>query len=351
MIALHVTSSREYVLTVKPKTRAGEDAESSPSPIQSRRIERRTEAAKREKFFDRAQDHTPFLAVRAAGGLFFVRTADEQVGKSLFVKQERGEHRALRRVVSVLTKLLGSEALRNQCFVDVGANIGTTCINAVLVHGFGKAVAIEPEKKNFRDLRLNILLNDLEDQITSLNVVASNYVGQAELVVVPESAAGNHFVATDAYLELADLSPIGRRVSSKSRPIIPHETVSVDTITLDSLVTKGLVEPERTGLLWIDAEGSEGHILEGASVLTERGVPVVMELHPMFLERLGGLQRVMNAAAAHYTHFIDARQYKSGNFRSISDLPRFANDLRPTASSRRFTDVLLLRLGEAQLGE
>ncbi len=59
----------------------------------------------------------------------------------------------------------------------------------MLSHGFGTAVAIEPEPENFRVLRLNVLLNDLEDRIKALPLAVSNEVGRSELVVTRTGAA------------------------------------------------------------------------------------------------------------------------------------------------------------------
>ena len=48
-----------------------------------------------------------------------------------------------------------------------------------------------------------------------------------------------------------------------------------------------MIDAERTGLLWMDAEAHEGHILEGASSLLERGTPMVLEWNPVILDRVG----------------------------------------------------------------
>ena len=301
--------------------------------------DRRMVVEEREEFFAQASRYTPFLAVRTEGGVFFVRTKDGHIGKSLFAKQERGEQRMLKHAGKFLEDLFGPDAVAQRDLIDVGANIGTTCISAIRASGFGRAVACEPERDNFRDLRLNILLNRLERRITALNVAVTNYVGTCELEVV-RHRGGKHFVATDNYRQELDQS--GKSPSST------NETVTVDTVTLDSLAQDGIVDPERTGLLWMDVEGSEGHALEGATALVERGVPVLMEVNPRLLKSLGGLERVHSVAAQHYTHFVDARRLRAPEVRESRDLPDFtAGYLDPNAPAH-FTDIVMLRLTSKQ---
>src|SRR5205814_2359523 len=127
---------------------------------------------------------------------------------------------------------------------------------ALVSHPFGEALAIEPEPENFLTLRLNVLLNGLEDRTTVIRAAVSNVVGEADLVVDP-SESGKHWVAVDRSL-------------AKSPDARTH-VVAVPALTLDSLVEAGTLEPERLGMIWIDAQGHEGQILEGAVRSATRG--------------------------------------------------------------------------------
>ena len=244
-------------------------------------------------YFDRADQYTPYLATKVAGGAqFLVKTEDKHIGRSLFSKQARGELAALDRAVAAIEGLLGPDAITSRSFVDVGANIGTTTIPALLSHGFAAAVAIEPEPENVRVLRLNVLLNDLEDRVTTLAVAASNEVGQSELVV-DRSRGGKHWIATD-------------RSKLRKKNLAENEILTVETVTLDQLVETGVIDAERIGLLWMDAEAHEGHILEGGLSLLARGVPLVLEWNPVILDRVGDRGKIERAVADGYTHFAGA---------------------------------------------
>jgi FkbM family methyltransferase len=287
-------------------------------------------------YFDRADQYTPYLATKVAdGALFLVKTEDKHIGRSLFSKRGRGELAALSRAVAAIEGLLGSKAIAHRSFVDVGANIGTTTIPALLSHGFETAVAIEPEPENVRVLRLNILLNDLEDRVTALPVAASNEIGRSELVV-NQSRGGKHWIATDR-----------RKLGRKN--LAEDAILTVETVTLDHLVETGVIEAERTGLLWMDAEAHEGHILEGASSLLARGTPLVLEWNPVILDRVGDRGKIERAVAEGYTHFAGLHRDPDPSgprfpFRPVDQLPAYAERFLDRSKMLTKTDVLVLRL-------
>jgi FkbM family methyltransferase len=288
-------------------------------------------------YFDDADQYTPYLATKVAGGAqFLVKTEDKHIGRGLFAKQGRGDLAALDRAVAVIEGLLGPDAIKGRSFIDVGANIGTTSIPALLTHGFETAVAIEPEPETVRVLRMNVLLNGLEDRVTVLGVAASNEVGSSELVVY-RSRGGKHWIATDR-------AKLRRKNLAEN-----HEVLPVETVTLDHLVETGMIDPERTALLWMDAEAHEGHILEGASSLLARGTPLVTEWNPVILDRVGDRGKIERSVAESYTHF--AAMHRKPEPRepfyplyTVDELPAYADRFLDPSQTLTKTDILVLRL-------
>ena len=276
---------------------------------------------------------TSYVSAPVGEALFLVLTEDQNVGRSLFLKQTRGEIGVLSRAVALVTGILGDEAIEGQHFLDVGANIGTTTVPAMLDHPFAAALAFEPEPRNALTLRLNLVLNGIEDRTTALDVALSNRSGTAQLVVYPDQG-GKHWLADD-----------DDKLEQRSGDTTVTE---VRTTTLDELTAEGIVNPRRVGMLWIDAQAHEGQILAGASGLTERGVPVVIEWDPLKLDRIGDREALQTILEGHYTHFIDLR---------ASDDPKgLPFELRETAAlgeyadrflepgGQNLTDILTLRL-------
>jgi FkbM family methyltransferase len=288
-------------------------------------------------YFDDADQYTPYLATKVAGGAqFLVKTEDKHIGRSLFAKQGRGELAALDRAVAAVDGLLGPDAIAGRSFIDVGANIGTTSIPALLTHGFETAVAIEPEPENVRVLRMNVLLNGLEDRVTVLGVAASNEVGRSELVV-DRSRGGKHWIATDR-------GKLRRKNLAERNQVLP-----VETVTLDHLVETRVIDAERTALLWMDAEAHEGHILEGASALLARGIPLVTEWNPVILDRVGDRGKIERSVAESYTHFAAMhRNPEPGEpsfpLHTVDQLPAYADRFLDRSQTMTKTDILVLRL-------
>jgi FkbM family methyltransferase len=318
----------------------------------------------RADFFDTAEGETSHLAVTTDAGRFLVATSDRGVGRSLYVKRSRPEFRVLRRVVSVLETVLGEGAVKDRSFIDVGANIGTTTVCALVAHGFGSAVACEPEAENHQLLRANLALNDLEDRAEALEVAVSSRSGRSSFVVV-ERRKGASWVALDpGKIEAAEAVRAKRLAEDPTarddpRPRKPAEVsemtvVDVELVTLDQLATRGLIDLERAGLLWIDAEGHEGHVLAGAGTLADRGVPTVVEFHPSGLDNRGDREGIEAIAEQCYTHFVDVRRRGADrdeprrHLRSVSELHRYADRFLDPSSPVAFTDLLLLRLDPAQ---
>ncbi len=290
-------------------------------------------------YFDRADRYTPYLATAAGGALFLVKTEDKHIARSLFSKRGRGELAVLSRAVAAIEGLLGPSAIAGRSFVDVGANIGTTTIPALLSHGFDTAVAIEPEPENARLLRMNVLLNDLEDRVTVLPLAASNEVGWSELVV-NRSRGGKHWIATDR-------TKLGRKQRAEDAML------KVETVTLDHLVETGVIAPERTGLVWMDAEAHEGHILQGASSLLARGTPLVLEWNPVILDRVGDRGKLERAVATDYTHFAGMHRNPepfepSFPLQPVAELAAYSERFLDRSTGLTKTDILVLRLDADQ---
>jgi FkbM family methyltransferase len=282
---------------------------------------------------------TPFLGARAGTGVYLMRTRDKHIGKSLFTKEGRGEMHVLTRATAVLTGLYGPTAIKDKVFLDVGANIGTTTIPAVLDHAFGRAIAFEPEEENFVTLRLNTLLNGVDDRVLAIQKAASNEKSMAELVVNPEQG-GKHWIATDG--------------DKKSLARATDQIVRVESMAIDDLVTEGVLDPDAAGLIWIDAQGHEGHILDGAESLTTTGVPVVLEWDPRALDVVGDRAKIEEIARRHYTHFAGMRadQTKSGPkfwLRPAAELGEYAQRFLDSSRPESFTDIMLVRLKKKEI--
>jgi FkbM family methyltransferase len=190
------------------------------------------------------------------------------------------------------------------CFVDVGANIGTATFTALTACGFATAVAIEPEDTNAALVMATAALNGLGNCVRVVRAAALDHENGARL--------------------------LRHRVSSARHMVDADGDVHVPSVTLDGL---GL---ERVGMLWIDAEGSEGQVLDGARDLVRARPPIVLEFNPLALRHHRGLESVMRVALG----YAERLNPSSGE---PLDLERLADELDGHGGRKtRRVDVLLV---------
>ncbi|UUY05676.1 FkbM family methyltransferase [Svornostia abyssi] len=268
-------------------------------------------------FFDAAAATTPLLGVDTPVGTFVTRTADRGVGRVLFSRSERGEMALLRDAVALLADRGASP---RPVFIDCGANIGTTTVPALTTMGFSRAIVFEPEPSNFRLLKANLALNDLDTRVIAHRAAVSSEPGSAHLRLHPRNS-GAHSIRKDAGTRNEDTTP-------------------VTLTTVDAAVAAAALDPSDIGLLWLDVQGHEAAALQGARAVLAAGAPVVLELHPAMLTKAGGLEDLYVLAAEYHAGFADMRRarHETPAIRPIAELRAAVSEL----GDQSFTDVLLL---------
>ncbi len=266
----------------------------------------------RRKFAAAASRVTPYVAVERDGVLLFFSTAS-RVGQRRFAQREWREERQLDRAIRALEHV----GIRSgNVFVDVGAHVGTTTVYALVRHGFGSAYCFEPEPQNARVLRANLAANGLESRALVFEAALASTEGSAWLAHDPGGSECHRIGGGD----------------------VGESGIAVKTIAFDALVAAGAAAADDIGLVWVDVEGAEASVFEGAQTLLVRGVPLVVEL--LFdsegAERAAAAERLLLGA---YTHFLDlwAPDFKEMPFRPLGAL----GDL---AAARRKKDLLFVRL-------
>lgn len=240
----------------------------------------RRRAFGRELFFHAAKRFTPTLTVDSIGGRVQLSTADHGVGKTLFMGDDV-EHRTLALALALLRER-GAPTLQAPMFVDIGANIGTTTLAAIGAFGLREAVCFEPEPGNLSLLRQNIVANGMSDRVKVIGAALSDTEGTVEFEVAPDNPSDSRVRVRGGGR--------GDQLGESSWPV--H---TVPTTTFDHQVAAGVIDPGSTALVWIDAQGHEGHILKGAGSLVGSGLPVVIEYWPYGLRRAGGMALLVEA--------------------------------------------------------
>jgi FkbM family methyltransferase len=200
------------------------------------------------------------VGVKTDYGHFVLDADDRGVAETLYSFRGNDDNGVLTEAVKTARAYnkLGTD-LSDVCFVDVGANIGTTTVPAITSIGFGAAVAFEPAPQNLRILRANLALNDLTEKVTTIQGAVGAKDSTMTLWLGDENH-GDHRLWHRNDLHLQTMS----------------QSVEVKVGTLD-----GLLHGRRNiGLIWIDTQGFEGFVLAGGPIIRKSGVAFVTEFWP-----------------------------------------------------------------------
>jgi FkbM family methyltransferase len=148
--------------------------------------------------------------------------------------------------------------------VDVGAHYGRyTPIAAKRIGPKGKVIAIEADPKNFDMLNKNIKLNELLENVITLNYAASSNKSKVKLSI-PEKKSGHTIYS----------SIITSRAPTE-------KFIEVNANTLDDILYENGILVEEVNWIKIDVEGAELEVLKGATnVLSKsKDSALLIEIH------------------------------------------------------------------------
>jgi FkbM family methyltransferase len=165
-------------------------------------------------------------------------------------------------------------SLQDRLMVEVGANIGTTTLQAVRLGA--TVLAFEPEPWNYRLLRANLSVNDADSRVTAVRAGCSS-----------SDRAG--------FMELS-------RVNSGDHRVSESGSVPIELVTLDAYLKEHRIPADSVALLWIDTQGHEPDVLRGARDLLAARPPLVAEFWPdMIREQLNDLAETLSG----YSTIVD----------------------------------------------
>ncbi len=233
--------------------------------------------------FDQSQEFV-FSSIEWEGGRehYVCFPYDQAISRHIFADGHFGWGQ-----VSKVIKILGPE-FKIKTLIDIGANIGSICIPMVKRGIAEQAIAFEPEPQNFRALMANIYINGLNGKITAHNLALDSDNKEKEVVVeLSTDNSGDHRVR---------VIDTGGMYNESNR-----KTVKVKSNSLSKVIPLKSVEHS---LIWMDTQGYEGRILEGAIDFCTARVPLVTEFWPYGLIRSDSYT-LFKRAILHYKHFYD----------------------------------------------
>ncbi|TDC62143.1 FkbM family methyltransferase [Streptomyces hainanensis] len=268
---------------------------------------------------------TPVIVAERDNIRYYLNTHDREICRKIFTTGSF-ERTAMDAAFRAMSQLNGEKFdLAGKTFLDLGANIGSATLLALLRYDARTALAVEPDPENFVLLQNNLLANGIQERVTAVRRALSDRPGEV-LLALSEKNRGNNILTRDPH----------------GLPAEWARTIAVQAVRLDDLLAAEGVEPGDIGMCWIDVEGYEAHLLRGAGSLLAAEVPTVAEFWPYGLELSGGYDELCAAVRAHYTAFVDLRRPFDEAGAPITRPAGSLGDLRAVYQGRECTELLLV---------
>lgn len=273
-------------------------------------------------YFDTLINNKLLITKNDKNEVFTVFANDKVISKETFVKGEFD----FKKFENTLNFIKQKKKIEN--LYDIGANIGTICIPAVKRNLIKKAFAVEPEINNYKLLKANIILNDLEKKIKTFNFALSDKENTNCKMEISEENAGDHRILDKTKFNFHE---------EEKREIVDVETKKFDSIFNDLSSGKDLV--------WIDTQGHEANVLLGAQNLIKNKIPVVVEFWPYALKRNNSWDKMFKCLKK-FDFLVDLsnedlRLEKIDN--NTLDKLKFGWDDEMKNKHSLFTDLILLK--------
>ena len=179
--------------------------------------------------------------------------SSDWISKKLFIDKSF-DYRILTKAIKLLGKKNSKLTL-----INIGAHIGSTGIPLIKKNNFKNLIAFEPTKRNFRLLKANIFLNEIDDRVQAYNLAISNKKANLHLGTTKGNTGGNRIL----------------RNKQKNTEIVKSDILDNYTYNLN----------KNNSLIFIDAEGHEPNIFLGAKKTIKKKIPIVFEFYPTLLDK------------------------------------------------------------------
>ena len=212
------------------------------------------------------------------------------------------------RVLLKAKKLLGKKNSKST-LINIGAHIGSTCIPAIKKNYFKNLIAFEPSKKNFRLLKANIFLNEIDDRVQVYNLALSNKKANLHLGMFNNNTADYRLLKN----------------KQKNTEIVKSDILDNYTYNLN----------KNNSLVIMDAQGHEAEIFMGAKKTIRKKIPFIFEFAPFLLNK-GWLKKI-SILFKYYNFFHDLKTDKKKKCNAIEIKKLYNHYL----INNNYTDILI----------
>jgi FkbM family methyltransferase len=174
--------------------------------------------------------------------------------------------------------------------LDLGANVGVTCIPRAVLGYFHRIHAFEPEPRNFACLAAGVRASGVEGKIICNEAAVGRSPGETWLGI-SEGIAKHYVMSTQA-----------------------SNTIRVPIVSLDDWASNNNIDPRTIGFVKSDTQGFEPHVLAGASsLLAVPNIAWQLEVHPRLMAHGGSsIEEFVELVQRHFKAYVDFRNMERG---------------------------------------
>jgi FkbM family methyltransferase len=246
-----------------------------------------------------------------------LNSSDKEIGRELFINNIYDFDKL------TLALKITDYNKNNTTLIDIGANLGSICIPAVKRNYFTQAIAIEPDPLNFKLLKLNIIINDLEKKIIPINSALGSNDNENVNFELSENNFGNHCIIK----------------KNKDQKDLYNESlrknIIIKSTTLDKVIEINQIEEL---FIFMDVQGFEGHVLNGSLNLIKRKPKLVLEFWPYGMLRYNSFNILKEIIIK--TNYGYCYDFKSKITHTKINNIMFDNIYKELGIEGQFTDLL-----------
>lgn len=254
-------------------------------------------------FYDNQVDTMPYRSVQVRNNLKFITSSiDYTIGESMYMYDTCFAEHQINLFFELMRQYCKSDDMSNGTFLDIGANVGTTCIYAKKNMAPNlKYIGFEAGIDNYKMFKCNCIINEVED-------ITAEYMALGE-----KKCKGNY--------HYNQYNSGGSGVSFDD-----EEGSTINIQSLDEYIEQKGIKSENVTCIWLDTEGCEAEILLGAKeLITSKKIPLMQEFNPLTYEKRGKDKEYYALMEQCYESFIDVCDVTKRY--DISDLSEYKNIL------------------------
>ena len=208
------------------------------------------------------------IQLRVNNTNFIINSSDKVNSKKIYSNLSFPQFDELKKAKNLLQK----ENINIENLIDIGAHFGNISIPAVTEKYFKSAIAVEPVPENYKVLRKNIEVNNIENKVKTFN----NFIGQKEAEIEIYSFKNN----PAASLKIEDKSFLKKYKTTYNLKNI--KKVLVKQIHIDA-VLKG-ADFKKT-IIWSYCQGDDIDIINSSKYIKSEKIPFCLPISGFMLQK------------------------------------------------------------------